>query len=503
MTLHERIQLLVTAFLVVLALSAAFGAFAVAARDQVLERADRYGTARAQVNELLTAYIDQETGVHNYVVTQDESFLEPYENGQRTAAAVLGLLRRTLAEDEDLIAAVASVETRAAEWTAGAMEPEIEATAAGRTAMAAAIVAAGTSTALFDDLRSAVEELRSRIDVGQQQADQQLGVARRRINIALVVGFMAGAALLLATSTALQRWSTQPLEDITTAVREVAGGDLGRRIPATGPRDIAELGRDAELMRRRIVTELDSAKRAEQALRSRGAIVSLLREELGPSRQELPAEIALAAGYEPVKGVLAGDWYDVLRLGEGCIAMCLIDVSGHGQATGVFALQAKNLLLAALRHDLPPGEALDWLSDSLGDTGDDFLTCFVARIQSADGQLEYASAGHLPTLLTRDGAVEDLGPTGPLLGPLPGRWATRTVQLDPGSLVVAYTDGITEARGALGEEFGDERLHAVVAARAGEHPHNVVSTVMDAVHDFARGEPGDDMTLVALRWLPR
>ena len=504
MTLHERIQLLVTAFLIVIALSAVLSAFAVGARDQALARAERYEAARQQTNALLTAYTDQEVGVHSYVVTQDEQFLEPYEAGRQRAADALEDLRLLLAdEDPELLEAIDRVEADAAEWIRTAVQPEIEATAAGRTAMAAAIVAAGTSIERFDTLRRGIEQLRSEIQVAQAAADAQVTDARRRINLALVLSFISGALLLLIISAAMQRWSTQPLDEITRAVRDVTNGDLDRRIPAAGPRDIAELGANAEHMRRRIVAELDSARRAEQALRSRGAIVSLLREELSPTRRRLPPAISVAAAFEPVKGVLAGDWYDVLALENGCVAMCLIDVSGHGQSTGIFALQAKNLLLAGLRQDLAPGESLGWLANALGDTGDDFLTCFVALINPDDGQCSYASAGHLPTLLTRGTAVEELGPTGPLLGPLPGAWTTEQTQLEAASLVVAYTDGITEARGKGEEEFGDERLRAVVAARAGEHPQNLVSTTMDAVNDFSAGEPTDDVTIVAVRWLPR
>lgn len=504
LSLHDRVQLLVTAFLIILALSAVFGAFAVGARDRGLAQAERYDQARDQINVLLTAYIDQEMGVNSYVVTEDDTFLEPYEEGRRRAASAVAALRSLFTEDDPaLLATLDDVEARAEAWTTMAAEPEIEATAAGRTAMAAAIVAAGTSTEAFDRLRSGIEDLRGEIQRAQMAADDELGVARRTINSALIVSFLSGAFLLLATSAAMQRWSTHPIAEISRAAREVAGGDLERRIPAVGPRDIAELGHDAEQMRRRIVAELDSARRAEQALRSQGAIVNLLRQELSPSGQTLPAEIATAGAFEPVKGVLAGDWYDLLSLDNGQVAMCLIDVSGHGQATGIFALQAKNLLLAGLRQELPPGEALAWLANALGDTGDDFLTAFIALIDPQDGSCRYASAGHLPALLTSDHALEELGPTGPLLGPLPGSWNTERAALVPGSLLVAYTDGITEARGPGDEEFGEERLRAVIAARAGEHPQTAVSTVMDTVHDFVQGEPGDDVTIVAVRWLPR
>ena len=503
MRLDERIQLLVIGFLLLLAVSGAFGAVAVGRRDKVLETSDTYKVARTLTNRLLTNFVDQETGVRGYVITRDASFLVPYRRGSDDAAEVLARLKEVLGDQDLLMQGVARIEASAERWRTGAAQPEIQATATGRTSEAQRIVATGEGQALFNRLRADVGALLTVIEQADADAERELAAARRQINQALVLSFASGALLLLVASVALQRWSTRPLAQISAAARDVAAGQLDRRIPAVGPRDIADLGQDAEAMRRRIVAELDSARRAEQALRSKGAIVSLLRRELSPTGDRLPASLSMAAGFEPVKGVLAGDWYDVLSLDDGRVALCLIDVSGHGQATGIFALQAKNLLLAGVRQDLDPGAALAWMARALGDTGDDFLTCFVARIDPRDGGCEWASAGHLPTLLVSEGTIHELGPTGPLLGPLPGRWDTATTRMTPGSVLLAYTDGVTEARSADNEEFGEERLRAVAAARAGEHPSLVIQTALDTVHDFAAAEIGDDLTIVALRWLPQ
>lgn len=503
MTLRARIQLLMGAFVVLLAMAAAFGVSTVAQRDQLVARSALYDDGREAISQLLTDYGRQETAVRGYVISGDERLLDAYQAGQAHEDQTLADVRRTVAEDPRLVERVARVEAAADRWRAEAAEVEIEAARSGRPDRAAAIVASGRGQQLFDDLIAEIRMIRDAVRTEQTAIDAELGRARRLINVALAVSFGTALLLLLATTTALQRWGSRPLAVISAAMRDVTDGDLQRRIPAVGPRDVADLGADAELMRRRIVAELDSARRAEQALRSRGAIVSVLRSELAPTKQQLPPSIAMAAGFEPVKGVLAGDWYDVLCLDDGTVALCLIDVSGHGQSTGVFALQAKNLLLAGVRELLEPGAVLAWMARALGDTGDNFLTCFVAKIDPETGRCDYASAGHLPTMVTHGSSVGELAPTGPLLGPLPGSWTTEQVQLEPASLLVAYTDGLTEARGPNREEFGEDRLRAVIAARAGEHPTNLISTCMDAVHDFAQGEANDDLTIVAVRWLPR
>lgn len=491
-----------SAFLLALAVTGAAAALTVAFRDHRTVETEQYGRARDLVQELHSNYVDQEAGVRGYVISADELFLRPYEAGVEAAERNGRQLRELLADDEAALDLLDAIESRADQWQEEVARPEIAAIRAGNREEAAALVATGKGQRLFDQVRADIKMLVDDIREHESDVADQLGQARRRINIALAASLAAGVLLLWAVSRALQRWVARPLAEISSAMRDVTDGDLNRRIPAVGPKDVAALGEDAELMRRRIVAELDSARRAEQALRSQGAIVSVLREELGPSQQELPPSLSMAAGFEPVMGVLAGDWYDVLVLDDGAVALCLIDVSGHGQSTGVFALQAKNLMLAGARQLLSPGAVLEWMARALGDTGDNFLTCFFARIDPEDGTCDYASAGHLPALVAQDHAVMELGPTGPLLGPLPGQWTTERVKLAPAGQLIVYTDGVTEARGPDNEEFGDDRLRAVVAARAGEHPTSVIATCLDAVHDFAHGDANDDLTIVAVRWLP-
>ena len=482
MALRERIQLLLLLFLLILGLTTAVGVVSVGRRDQLIERAATYGRATDDANMLLTAYMEQQAAAR---ASSGGALPEDYVGERAAAQDIAGDLRGALRGNDSALQVLDAATAAGEAWDAAVRQGQTE------------------QAALFKPVRDSLTALRSELEEQEQTAQAALGSARRQLNVALTIALVDGAALVVATSVALHRWSTRPLDEISAAMREVSGGSLERRIPAVGPADIAGLGRDAEVMRRRIVAERDAARRAEQALRSSGAIVSLLRKELGPSGQALPPALTMAAGFEPVKGVLAGDWYDVLPLADGSVALCLIDVSGHGQSTGIFALQAKNLLVAGARQLADPGDVLAFVARALGDTGDHFLTSFIARIDPKEGVCDYASAGHLPALVTRNGAVEELGPTGPLLGPLPATWESRQVSLSPGSLIVAYTDGITEARGRGGEEYGEERLRAVVAARAREHPTNVITTCLDTVHDFAAGEATDDLTIVAVRWLPR
>jgi sigma-B regulation protein RsbU (phosphoserine phosphatase) len=127
---------------------------------------------------------------------------------------------------------------------------------------------------------------------------------------------------------------------------------------------------------------------------------------------------------------------------------------------------------------------------------------FMARLDPSRGTLDYCSAGHPPTLLLRsDGRLESLAEGGMLLGMAADAFFTRgRVELDPGDVLVAYSDGVTESRNGADEEFGDERFEAQLRlARAGT-ADAVLFSVLAAVQDFAAPHAlADDTSLVVVR----
>jgi sigma-B regulation protein RsbU (phosphoserine phosphatase) len=312
----------------------------------------------------------------------------------------------------------------------------------------------------------------------------------------------AGSVLLALgliglTAKLASDWVTRPLNQLNTAVQRTAGGALHEPIPDGGPPDVAELARDIDAMRRRLLAEVDDAARARAALADRGMIVVALRDDLAPAPISLPKGLSLAGRFRPAKGLVAGDWYDICRIDDDRVALALIDVSGHGAEVATFALRTKALTMAALTTN-EPGDAFRWLASHLGDTGELFLTGVVVEVSVSSGEIRYASAGHPPMLLAGLHGVTELLPTGPLLGPLPGQWETATAQLERGGVLIAYSDGLPEARDAEGEQFGLDRLAEVV----GQHQLAGVDAVADAalraVEAFAVEGGRDDITICTL-----
>ena len=281
--------------------------------------------------------------------------------------------------------------------------------------------------ALFDAARAELADAQQAVRAELERHDAELEKLLRRLSQVRLSTVAAGVAIILVSRRLLARWITEPVEGLGRAVRVVAGGELDRLIPALGPPDVAELGRDVEAMRKRLLAEVERARAAQAALAQRGMVVLGLRDELAPGRLDLHDGVHIAAGFRPAEGVVAGDWYDVVPLGPDRLAIALVDVSGHGAGAGVFALKTKHLTLAALRNGLGPAEALAWLAAQLGDTGDHFLTGVVLELDLAAGRVHYANAGHPPVLVQARTVLSELGPTGPLLGPLPGVWAEASI----------------------------------------------------------------------------
>lgn len=203
---------------------------------------------------------------------------------------------------------------------------------------------------------------------------------------------------------------------------------------------------------------------------------------------------------------LGGDFFDFIPLAGNALAASVGDVTGTGVSAAIImaGLQAFERGLTATENGTPSGVVRE-LNRILYDVSPDnlFATLFYARIDPARGRLDYVSAGHDAVLLIRKqaSAVHRLESTGTVLG-LSTRagFQQRTVTVEPGDLMVAFTDGITGAQDAEGRELREEGLMEVVwryrDARAGD----LVGRIMDAVDRFTERSPRtDDRTVAVVR----
>ncbi|MGY1606247.1 SpoIIE family protein phosphatase [Geodermatophilus sp. SYSU D00700] len=240
----------------------------------------------------------------------------------------------------------------------------------------------------------------------------------------------------------------------------------------------------------------------------RRVMAETLQRSLLPGRLPVLDRLAVTARYLPaVQGTSAGgDWYDVLPLPGGAVAVAVGDVVGNGAPAAAVMGQLRSALAGLLLAGLPPARALDVLDRFAGHVaGARVSTVACLRLEPDTGRLAYSCAGHPPPLLADGGGVTGRsdyldGGLGPALGLPPSgprREATRT--LSPGATLVLYTDGLVERRGATLDD-GLDRLAAAVTARRSDPLPALVDGVLGDLVD-GNGS-NDDVAVVAVRLLP-
>jgi hypothetical protein len=200
---------------------------------------------------------------------------------------------------------------------------------------------------------------------------------------------------------------------------------------------------------------------------------------------------------------VGGDLVDYVDPGEGRLGILLGDVAGKGM--GAALLCAK--LQATLRALAPGHDSLEALGERVNailyrDGLDNrYATLVYLEISPGAGRVRFLNAGHNPALLLRREGVELLPASSYPLGMLPApSYTERTLDLEPGDLLVVYSDGLTEARGEGEEEFGEERLLEVLRRHPGLGPDEISRVVLEEV-DGHLGERRchDDLSMIVLR----
>jgi len=201
----------------------------------------------------------------------------------------------------------------------------------------------------------------------------------------------------------------------------------------------------------------------------------------------------------------AGDYYDFLRPDDRHLGLVIADVSDKGVAAALYMALSRTVLRAAALDATGPADALERANRVLLEESRSgmFVSIFFGILDVETGLWRYARAGHNPPywLCASDGRLDALCPPGTVLGvtETPGI-VEQEVYLSSGDTVVMYTDGVTDALDGAGNEFGEERLEALVRDSVGLCAADVVRRVDDAVQAFAGSrEQFDDFTLLVVR----
>jgi phosphoserine phosphatase RsbU/P len=277
-----------------------------------------------------------------------------------------------------------------------------------------------------------------------------------------------------------------------------AWGSLLLLVPAVvSLRALHQLERHARLSDSRAQLE----QRAEQVLSQEDLAPRLWAARLAPEEAPVFPGFDLGSLYQAGTGMMAGDFYDVFRTSGSRLAAVIGDVTGHGMEPSITAFQAKYLLRVFLRQFRDPAQALEELNTQMSGMGrmEEFISMCVVLLDTEMGTPRYASAGHPAAFLAQGGDVRPLAATGPLLClDASSSYASRELPLEPGDVVLLYTDGLAEARN--GEQmFGEERIANALRRDPNVAADVLCKNLLEAARDFASEPMTDDVAILAIR----
>lgn len=289
---------------------------------------------------------------------------------------------------------------------------------------------------------------------------------------------------------------------LTSAGRPVGVLAVGRRRDrAHSPEDVTIIADIA----RRAALAIDNAQRAEQ----HSATSHALQQALLPRALPTTAGITFAAAYVPGGTTeVGGDFYDVVPAASGGWLAAIGDVCGKGAKAASRTSLVRDVLRAIFRDRGSLVSTISSLNEVMLEAADPAQFCTLAAAtvshttpgHSGPVAVDLVLAGHpQPVLLRAGGGAEFVGRFGTAIGLVDRIELTRTTHtLDPGDLLLFYTDGVTERRRG-NDQFGSERLLRVAADCAGMSAERTVSTVRAAVEAFSPDERRDDIALLAIQ----
>jgi serine phosphatase RsbU (regulator of sigma subunit) len=342
--------------------------------------------------------------------------------------------------------------------------------------------------ALFEGYKST-----DRQDLSQGAAVAILVVAVVLLSLMLGQGISTLLGLRLA-------WSLgRAVNALHKGVQRLTHGDFSVRIPLRGRDQVAHLTFAFNDMAARLQTadqERAERLRMEEELR----VAREVQMRLLPDLEALCMPSVRAVILPALE--VAGDYYDLFPLADGSLAFLIADVSGKGTSAAFYAAETKGVLSALDKQVLDPVEVVNRMNTiwCQGHSRHLFLTLVYGTYQPRTGRYNFVRAGHPSAFLRRsDGTVTKLTPRGIGIGMSTSRFREMLEPcegtLEPGDVLVFYTDGLSEAQNPSGEFYGEARIEAVLKTPT-EDPQTIL--LADVKAFLQGGSLADDLTLLLL-----
>jgi serine phosphatase RsbU (regulator of sigma subunit) len=315
----------------------------------------------------------------------------------------------------------------------------------------------------------------------------------------------------LLVGVLLARSITRSIHSLSVGTERLRQGDFSASIPVRNRDQLGELAESFNMMARGIqdlLREQAEKQRLEEELR----IARQIQMSLLPQGAVSHPGLRIAALCLPATEV-GGDYYDLLPLSESRLGVLVADVSGKGTSAALYMAELKGLVLSLSRIYGSPARLLAEANRILAANMDprSFVTMTYAVVDTAEGTMRYARAGHNPILHLEaaTGRTRMLAPPGLGLGMDPGGRFEEILEeavlpLRSGDVFLFFTDGLTEAMNERSELFGEGRLRELMESAGGTGDGTPVAElkerILAEIRRFVGGAaPQDDLTLVILK----
>jgi serine phosphatase RsbU (regulator of sigma subunit)/CHASE3 domain sensor protein len=462
---------------------------------------ERLTPATELADELITAQAAASGDISDYVLTGRPRSLDSYRASVATADASIRNLETTLDGDAALLDLVAAAKAAQQIWLDDDARPTLRAMDEGETAKAARLTNRPRAWQSYDDMITASTALRDDIANSRAQARSSTDSFARQLGLWLIVLATALLTVTAAAIVVLNAWVLRPLLAIRRDIARAAANQHTHPISAVGPPELQAVALDAENLRRSLVTEIDEVRAARTGLAQAAPLAVELEAAFTRSALPVVPGLSVAGTTNSAEGVVSGDWWDMFVLTNDRLVIAVGDTSGHGTAATLTALRARDLVRATIISGDSLERAVHVTATSF-EGERNFVTMFLAVIDAAAGSMVYLNAGHQPAVMVApDKQVVHFERTGPLLSSLSGEWTQRTVPFDVGSVLLIYTDGLTEGHGPHGADLEVDDLARVIKtmdAPVRTDAAEVLARVVSSVRERSGNWYRDDMTAVTV-----
>lgn len=346
--------------------------------------------------------------------------------------------------------------------------------------------------------------------------EDELYADLHRLNRMLIFFASAGLFLLLILILAISNRITKPLRRLAAVSEGFGRGSFDADIPPSRTEDeVGKLNKSFVKMQEALKVYISNLKVTTAAKEKIESEVKIARDiQMGMIPHRFPAfpgrrDVDLHGFIEPARDV-GGDLYDFFFVDQDQLCFAIGDVAGKGIPAALFMAMTKTILrTGVVQQGIPLKSVLESINTYLCQNNERnlFVTLFLGLLDTRTGHVEYVNAGHnYPFVIPFEGKITELEQRGSIpLGIDPGAsYPQHSIELDPGTTLLLYTDGVSEAFDTTLNPYTIPRLQTVLGQGARENPKDMVGHLVTDLRNFTAGaEQSDDIAILAVQYRGR